>query len=479
MSVLDKLNKNTVTPLNQTTKPGVLSMLNYKPTPKTKMTGVLFRLTNKEEKPSLVQKAKDYAVESAGTLTNVKNFVQHPLKSIYSGVHSAFLDPAAEMGTKIGENLKTIFSKDKTGAEKTAAGISTVVNTVGIPLNAITGMFSLASKTPVIKAPADVLNYAFSKVGEAGTWSADRILDNIPVSEETKKTLRPAVDELGAFLAQVVVGGKVMKAFEAKIGSAAKAKGADLTIPEIKKIAVESTGETTNIPVKTPAKLQIEAPKIQLLEPGILESQAKLRAIEAPVATTPAVERAPVSPKTQTVEVTSKKVLPKPKTLEEIRIIEEVTKETAKPKTEFESRTREAREEIIAKKPLSEIKDIAFRRKVSSDGISDTAHLTYLSKLAKEMRDKGDYSLSNQLSDATAGSFAAQALEAMKGEDPYIKVVREVKKSYIDKLPKNEQVLRERTIKKVEDGVAELYKKLDETIPELPKIKKFLRDNIC
>jgi hypothetical protein len=50
------------------------------------------------------------------------------------------------MATNIGTELRTLFNKKTTGAEKTSAGIKVVLNTVGIPLTAISGLFSLASK---------------------------------------------------------------------------------------------------------------------------------------------------------------------------------------------------------------------------------------------------------------------------------------------------------------------------------------------
>jgi hypothetical protein len=320
-----------------------------------------------------------------------------------------------------------------------------------------------------------------------------------------------------------------MKVFEAKMGEAAKAKGGDLTIPEIKKIAVDSTRETTKIPVKTPPKLQIEAPKIQLPGEGILKSQELLRT-EAPEVTTPVksplikeaetyyskadylkakgvenwkntkdaievknqkktfddiweeahtYEEVKIQP-TKDSPVTTKKVsIPRPETPEQAKIIQEIKKEIEPPKTEFESRTREAREEVISKIPEDDIIKIANGDLPSPNNIPSTAYLTYISKKATELRLKGDVTLANKLAESSQGRFAAQALEAMKGEDLYVKTVREIKNSYLDKLPKPQQLQREKIIKSVEEGVYRLYEEINKIKPTRSARLKFLRDNIC
>ena len=52
--------------------------------------------------------------------------------------------------------------------------------------------------------PAKGVNWAFQKVGEGGSFIADKGVDALPISQESKDTIRPLANELGAFVAQLV-----------------------------------------------------------------------------------------------------------------------------------------------------------------------------------------------------------------------------------------------------------------------------------
>lgn len=52
--------------------------------------------------------------------------------------------------------------------------------------------------------PAKAIDWAFMKTGEGGAWVADKGVEALPVSEETKNTIRPLAEELAAFTAQMV-----------------------------------------------------------------------------------------------------------------------------------------------------------------------------------------------------------------------------------------------------------------------------------
>ncbi len=57
----------------------------------------------------------------------------------------------------------------------------------------------------VLSWPAKAASYGFEKVGQGGSWVSDKGVDFLPFSKETKDTIRPLAQELGAFIAQLLV----------------------------------------------------------------------------------------------------------------------------------------------------------------------------------------------------------------------------------------------------------------------------------
>lgn len=92
----------------------------------------------------------------------------------------------------------------KTSADLLRTGVAGA-NVVFAPVSAL---FSAAEEVPVLKYPAAGINYIFGKLGEAGNWVGGKAVDSLPVSDETKATIKPAVEELSALLAQLA-GGKL------------------------------------------------------------------------------------------------------------------------------------------------------------------------------------------------------------------------------------------------------------------------------
>lgn len=162
------------------------------------------------------EKAKAKANEIGGTtaVTPTGGFlgrVYNRAKEVVTGALNDFGDKAVK-ATGLYDNQLNLETgqraPDRTGVEKVAdltrAGVAGA-NVVFAPVSAL---FAAAEEVPVLKYPAIGFNYLFGKLGEAGTWAGDKVTNSLPVSDQTKETIRPAVEELSTLLAQLA-GAKV------------------------------------------------------------------------------------------------------------------------------------------------------------------------------------------------------------------------------------------------------------------------------
>lgn len=114
----------------------------------------------------------------------------------------------------------------QTGTDALRAGVAGA-NVLFSPLSSV---FVAAEEVPVLRYPAAGINYIFGKLGETGGWAGSKVTDALPVSQETKDVIRPAVEELSALLAQYYgakgagKGGEVIKAKTEKLRADIKEK---------------------------------------------------------------------------------------------------------------------------------------------------------------------------------------------------------------------------------------------------------------
>ncbi len=141
------------------------------------------------------------------------NFVQRAYEKGKQAITGALTDFAGKTVKALGldqsvnlETGKMQAPRDSVqqGADLLRAGVAGA-NVVFAPVSAL---FSAATEVPVLKYPAEGINYIFGKLGEAGTWAADKAVNTLPVTDATKETIKPAAEELSALLAQIA-GGKL------------------------------------------------------------------------------------------------------------------------------------------------------------------------------------------------------------------------------------------------------------------------------
>ena len=184
------------------------------------------------QKPTLLAQAEDfakkYAKESAGTVIPFGEAILHPIKTLKK-LPSVFTKP-----------FMAGIKKASTPLEKgniitdTANLISGIAESLFSP---ITGAFTIAENIPGAKQVADVLALPFQATGLAGSFATGKIVDVLPISQETKDIIKQPLQEVGALAGQVLLGGRIME----KIGKTAKVE--EITPKVAKKIVEEAKTE--------------------------------------------------------------------------------------------------------------------------------------------------------------------------------------------------------------------------------------------
>ena len=207
------------------------------------------------------EQAKVKADEVGGVtkVTPVGGFVGRAVNKVKDAVTGAVNDFADKTVQAFGLNDERLNLETgkrsparndvQVGADALRAGIAGV-NMVFSP---ISGLFSAAEEVPVLKYPAQGINYLFGKLGEAGNWAGDKVVDTLPVSDATKETLKPAAEELGALLAQIAAGKLGEKGLKV-----AKVRTEDLR-NQIKENITKDVVTTHNLP----ATVYIDGEKIR------------------------------------------------------------------------------------------------------------------------------------------------------------------------------------------------------------------------
>ena len=100
----------------------------------------------------------------------------------------------------------------------------------------ITGAFTIVENIPGAKQVADVISLPFRAIGSATSLTIGEIIDNIPdsiLSKKTKEIIKQPLQEAGATVTEIALGGKTMDIISKKI-----TKGEKIT-PEVAQKAVE------------------------------------------------------------------------------------------------------------------------------------------------------------------------------------------------------------------------------------------------
>jgi len=144
----------------------------------------------------------------------------------------------------------------------------------------------------------------------------------------------------------------------------------------------------------------------------------------------------------------------------------------------FEAQINKEQVEVVAKKDIEEIKDIAFKRRVSKDNIPAEAHLAYLKNEATRLAEEGDISLAIEMSAANAGRQSGQNFQALNiaAQDNIVDIIADLRIKKEQALPKRVSAKKDREINKLYNDIKD---SLDNTQLDRVSIKNALSKLIC
>ena len=215
----------------------------------------------------------------------VSDLITHPLQANISAIKntakafgdafSSGFDNVSKDFSKITDNHSSLLQK---GVSVGEAGLHTVNSIFGMALSPLQGLASV----PGVGYAVDGVNKLFGAISEGASSGSESQLDQMPLSQETKDTLRPLVRETSALVAQIVageVGGMAVKGVKGKISDFKALTDNAKTIADVisKDKALEAIKPKTEPSLYE--KYQTETAKIPLLtkptEPLLLTEGVK------------------------------------------------------------------------------------------------------------------------------------------------------------------------------------------------------------
>lgn len=202
---------------------------------------------------AFVQPAKDYINSSIDQVKTVgSRIASDPLGSAYD----AFEAPTKKIGQAASQSFgqavdagSNMINDYKNGTGSSAGDVANLANVAsgvaGTLFSPITGLFNTAQSVPGLKQVADAINVPLSAAGVAGAYGTGKILDILPISQQSKDVLRSPLQQLGSLALQVGLGGKIMDF----AGDYIK-KGVEITPDIAQKIVDKAQGKTATPQVK-------------------------------------------------------------------------------------------------------------------------------------------------------------------------------------------------------------------------------------
>lgn len=223
---------------------------------------------------NVISGIKDYAQKSADTVLTVGRNLLNPT-GIPKNIEKTYNEPLNQSLDQAKSSVDAMISDYQNHTGSTAGDVSNLLNLAlgvgGAVFSPISGVFNVAEKIPGAKQVADAVNLPFQALGKVGSYTFGKAIDLTPtsiLSQETKDIIKPAVQNVGSFAAQILLGNTIMD----KI-SALHENGTEVTPEVAKKVIVQSTDEINKVNVSTPNSKHAEYMKSQGYEPYISHEQ--------------------------------------------------------------------------------------------------------------------------------------------------------------------------------------------------------------
>lgn len=122
-------------------------------------------------------------------------------------VEDSVVNAIKETGTKLSAAKTVLMDAHSTLLQKGASSGEAALSVLNPIFAVATAPLTYATRLPGIGLVADKVNEIFSALGSgAGTYATTALVDDLPVSQETKDTIRPLVHDTAALIAQLAAG---------------------------------------------------------------------------------------------------------------------------------------------------------------------------------------------------------------------------------------------------------------------------------
>lgn len=177
------------------------------------------------------------------------------LNNLVSSAEQFRSDVLGTPGAKNGQIVNT--STNRTTSEKIGSTLNllyAIASTVFFP---VSETYTIASQLPVIKPVADAIGVIFSKAGQVTSFSADKLLETLPISQQAKDNLKAPIDNVSSLVGQIILGGYIYGKITGVMDVNGKVSDANLKkIHEEASQKSQEINKEANRPMPPPDKLQ-------------------------------------------------------------------------------------------------------------------------------------------------------------------------------------------------------------------------------
>lgn len=183
------------------------------------------------------------------TVENVKQIVNDPLAMKDTRMQArkdtweAIKQPVV---TAFQNSLQDYVNPPKTQAQKIARTLTKVTDIAGVAFIPISAIFTMAEHVPVVGSFIKAITTAVAIAPSEGAHAiSDKVIDELPINQQAKDSLKPAVGDMAGLVAQIVTG-KFIGVGSKKSASIIKKVGLD-RFEKLTKDTIESTGSPKTI----------------------------------------------------------------------------------------------------------------------------------------------------------------------------------------------------------------------------------------
>lgn len=180
-----------------------------------------------------------------------------------------------------GDRIKQLFDPKVplTTPQGASNAVKVFTGALNIPFSAFSALFEGANQIPVLGSVSRLIGSAFTGVGEGATAFSNKVIDELPISQQTKEQLKPAVGELFALATQIVAGKAIdsvtFKKLETKYGT----EDAQAMVNKATELAKENPKPTEPFPTSDPTG---KARPLEIPKPETEFPKTKSEAVSVP-----------------------------------------------------------------------------------------------------------------------------------------------------------------------------------------------------